>query len=510
MNNSNTIFYGLTKIKCSIVFLIVASVCQAQLRLPKYFSDYAVLQRDQPVKLWGWSNPEDNISVFFGGEKYMTRAESDSIWRVSIPAKSAGGPYEIKVSNGKDNLVIKDIYFGDVFFCSGQSNMVFTMNKEVHRRDENGNHPFIRQLDVKRATAISPQNDVPQAKWLVSNEENLDYFSAVAYYFSKNINLKEKVPVGIILSAYGGSPIETFMSPKSLEEFPVANEKVVKITPKYIKEIGNKNQTILEANPRVKNPKGYVDIQNRYPTMVYNGMIAPFFLYPIKGVLWYQGEANTVLPLCFDYEKMLGNLIGSWRDSWNNRKLPFFIVQLPSYGKTNEMPVSSGWTIVQEAQYNTAKKTDNVGLVVINDLGEEKNIHPANKVVVGNRLASIAFKTIYGYSNSIAEGPEMYNVEIKDGGVEISFKNIGSGLVSKGQGKMLCGFAIAGKDNKFYRAKAEIRDNKVWCYSKKVTNPIHVRYAFESNPECVNFFNKEGFPAVPFRTDRLEDALKRI
>src|SRR5690606_9215132 len=214
----------------------------------------------------------------------------------------------------------------DVYFCSGQSNMAFLMSNELYNREEKEAFPLIRQFFVYRKTDIIPQKDVSKAEWLVTERANFRQLSAVAYYFAKSIHEQEGIPIGIIHSSWGASTIETFMSPASLMDFPETKEQVQKITPEFVANTRKANERLLQENPNIKNPKGFVNIDNRYPTMVYNSMVAPFFSYPIKGVVWYQGEGNAFVPICYEYEAMLSNMINSWRSSWKDNDLPFFIV----------------------------------------------------------------------------------------------------------------------------------------------------------------------------------------
>src|SRR5690606_11896111 len=204
---------------------------------------------------------------------------------------------------------------------------------------------------------------------LVTERANFRQLSAVAYYFAKSIHEQEGIPIGIIHSSWGASTIETFMSPASLMDFPETKEQVQKITSEFDASTRKANERLLQENPNIKNPKGFVNIDNRYPTMVYNSMVAPFFSYPIKGVVWYQGEGNAFVPICYEYEAMLSNMINSWRSSWKDNDLPFFIVQLANYGKAIEKPEASAWTVVQEAQFKVSQNLRNVRTAIINDIG---------------------------------------------------------------------------------------------------------------------------------------------
>lgn len=505
----NSIYFMSRKSFFSLFFISAVTLCQAQLRLPQYFADHAILQRDQPVTLWGWCDPGKQVSVLFDNRKYSDIVGQDSLWQVGIPPQQAGGPYRISIESGMEKLVLDDIYFGDVFFCSGQSNMQFLMGQEAYRSTQNSDFPLIRSLHVHRKTAITPQMDVWKAEWILATDKNLNRHSAVAYYFAKQIHERERIPVGIIHASWGASTIETFMDPHSLRDFPEARSQVEKITPEFVERVKSANDSLLTANPGVENPKGFINIENRYPTMVYNGMVVPFFSYPIKGVVWYQGEGNAFVPICYEYEAMLTAMINSWRASWRNELLPFFIVQLANYGKIIEKPESSAWAVVQEAQFAVSRKLENVRTAITNDIGDPKDIHPRNKRDVGKRLAVQALELIYGHTGQVTQGPVLKKATLVGNVFELSFENVGSGLVAKDSNNELYSFAIAGEDNQFYRARAEIKGDKVIVYSDEVPNPVYVRYAFESCPERINFYNKEGFPAVPFRTDRLKDAMKR-
>jgi sialate O-acetylesterase len=499
------------KYRILILFTLFSFSAKAQLKLPGYFGDNMILQREQTVKIWGWNTPSQEVTVLFNNREYKSMAAADSSWSVSLPVMKAGGPYIINIKSSNKDVSFANVYFGDVWFCSGQSNMNFRVRK-VHHHDQeikDADYPLIRQLDVTKVGALSVQSNLKKGKWVVASSAAIDNFSAVAWFFAKELYKKTGVPIGIIHSSWGNSPIEAFMNADALKDFPSIQQKIAAISPEYINNIKARNQELIAAAPAgTKNPKGFINVENQYPTFIYNAMIAPFFSYPVKGVVWYQGENNAGLGSCYNYEKMLADMITSWRSSWQNNKLPFLIVQLANYGKVTEKPEATGWAVVQEAQFKVSKKLENVGLVVTNDIGEHDDIHPVNKQDVGRRLAYQARKIVYGENKLLAEGPTVKEATIAKDKFELTYDHIGSGLVAKDGASQLKAFSVAGQDNIFYRANAIIKGNKVIVWSEAVAQPLHLRYAFESSPAAINLYNKEGFPAVPFRTDQFKDATK--
>ena len=493
------------------LFVLLSFSAAAQLKLPAYFGDNMILQRDQVVKIWGWNTPSQDVTVTFNHKDYKALAAADSVWSISLPIMKAGGPYHITIKSINKEVSFTNIYFGDVWFCSGQSNMNFRVRKVQNYEEEikDADYPQIRQLDVPKVSALNVQSNFKKSQWISAKSTTIHNFSAVAWFFAKELYKKTGVPIGIIHSSWGNSPIEAFMSADALNSFPSVQQKIAAISPEYINNIKARNQELIAAAPAgTKNPKGFINVENQYPTFIYNAMIAPFFSYPIKGVVWYQGENNAGLSSCYHYEQMLANMITSWRSSWLNNKLPFLIVQLANYGKITQKPESSGWAVVQEAQFKVSKKLEHVGLVVTNDIGDPNDIHPINKQDVGKRLVYQARKIVYAENKLLADGPLVKEANIAEGKFELSYNNSGSGLVAKDGASQLKAFSIAGLDNIFHRANAVIKDNKVIVWSESVPHPVNLRYAFENSPAEINFYNKEGFPAIPFRTDKLKDALK--
>jgi sialate O-acetylesterase len=496
----------------AFVLMLVAFNAQAQLRLPNYYADNMVLQRNSAVKLWGWGKPKQEVAIQLSGKTVKAVAGADSIWQATLAKQQAGGPYTITVqSKNEQALVIKQVYFGDVWFCSGQSNMSFRVDqaKDYEKETTDADYPLIRHFGVPLTTTITPQNDVIKSAWTIANSKTIGKFSAVAWFFAKEIYKKNHVPIGIIHSSWGGTPIEAFMSAADLQPYPAAKKKIDALSTRFIDSVEARNKKLIDSTG-TPIPKGLINVKNGYPTLVYNAMVTPFFKYSVKGVLWYQGEANSDLPLCFSYESMLTTMINSWRKSWGNKDLPFLLVQLANYNqKVRVVSPLSGWAVTQEAQFKVSQSLNNVGIVVTNDIGNPFDAHPTNKQDVGKRLAAVAFKTVYGDKQMIANGPTFKSMKVDGNRIILSFNNTGGGLVAKDGGIMLNAFALAGTNNLYHKAKAQITGDKVIVSCDEVEKPVNVRYAFESNPPKVNFYNKDGFPAAPFRTDSLTEYLVR-
>jgi len=488
-----------------LLFFLISMDCNAQLRLSNIFKDHIILQRDKQVNVWGWAKPGATVAVKLDLETFHTTAKADSSWTVKLPAHKAGGPHKMIIKAAAEEIELKDLYFGDLWFCSGQSNMSFQVsqadNYEAELKD--ADYPLIRELGLTLESTLYPKSDIKETSWKKANKATIGKFSAVAWFFAKELYNKTKVPIGIIHSSWGGTPIEAFMDAKSLENFPSAKNKVDLLSPEFIDATLLKNKQLIEASGK-PNPKGFVNLRNGYPTLVYNAMVAPLLNLQLKGVLWYQGEANSDLPACYDYERLLSTMIGSWRHSWNIIDLPFIVVQLANYNQKVAVkgPIS-GWAVLQEAQYNVSKSVKNVGIVVTNDIGNPFDAHPTNKQTVGKRSAAVALDKFYGYKNIVSVGPSLHKIQLGKGKMELSFNGTGDGLIAKNGGN-LNGFLIAGEDQQFYEATAKIAGAKVIVSNSNVLVPKYVRYAFTDNPPKVNFYNKNGFPAVPFRTDTLK------
>jgi len=629
-----------------LLALIITFSVNAQIKLPRLISDGMILQRDTKVNIWGWASANENIELDFKGKKYKTTTSEEGKWSIQLPSQKAGGPFEMTLK-GTNTIVLKNILFGDVWLCSGQSNMELPMDrlkdkyKDEIAKSQNSN---IRQFLVPDEYYFEKERtDFSSGSWVEANPINVLQFTGVGYFFANEIYEKYKIPIGLINSALGGSPAESWINEEGIKKFPdyyqeylkfkdgklekqidendrkvnsdwykLLNETDLGLKNKWRNstdisdwktmnipgfwadgELGNLNGSvwfkkefvldkvkenqaklilgrIVDADsvfvngnfvgttsyqypPRIysfntnilkegKNEitiriisnsgrggfvtdKPYeliignktIDLKGNWnyqlgskmlplpgqtfvrwkPVGLYNAMIAPLKNYPLKGVLWYQGESNTKNPS--EYLGLMETLIETWRKELQQEKLPFLVVQLTNYMDPKLEPQESNWAALRQQQTNLLK-VPNTRLAVTIDLGEWNDIHPLNKYDVGKRLALQARKLVYGEKKLVASGPMFDSMEKKEEQLILSFNNVGSGLMSKG-GNTLNGFAIAGADGKFVWAKAIIEGDKIIVWNNEIKNPIKVRYAWADNPDTANLYNKENLPASPFEAE---------
>ncbi|HEY6976095.1 MAG TPA: sialate O-acetylesterase [Chitinophagaceae bacterium] len=634
-------FYSLS---CLFVFITTS----AQVRLPHLVSDSMILQRDAKTKIWGWAPGGEKVTVHFHNKIYSTITKKDGKWIITLSPEKAGGPYNMEIDAG-NQVIIKNILIGDVWVCSGQSNMELMMERVKYKyADEiaKANNAEIRQFTVPdKYDFRNKHDDVDNGNWISVSPKNILSFSAVAYFFAKEIYAKYKIPVGLINSALGGSPAEAWLSEEALKSFPDYYDEMQKLKDTaLINAIENKDKTVADEWYNQLNEKdegikyhwknefcndddwkqmevpGYwagadnhilngavwfrktievpasmvsktsklelgriidadsVFINGQYvgnttyqypprryilppnvlkegkntiairvisnsgkggfvldkpyqlttatdtielkgnwkykvgavmpalpaatfvrwkPGGLYNAMIAPLLNYSIKGVIWYQGEANT--NKATEYQKLFPALIKDWRQQWKQGDFPFLYVQLPNFMETKSQPSESEWAQLRESQLKTLS-IPNTGMAITIDLGEWNDIHPSNKEDVGKRLALVAESVAYKEKNIVYSGPLYQSMKIENNRIILSFTNVGSGLTAKGNTELKY-FSIAGTDKKFVRAKAIIQNNKVIVWNDAVKDPVVVRYAWADNPEGANLYNKEGLPASPFTTD---------
>lgn len=492
-----------------LAFLAFATVASANVRLPKIFSSHAVLQRDQPIHIWGWAEPGETVSASLNGVNASAPANRLGRWDVYLAPQKAGGPYDLTIA-GENRIVLDDILIGDVWFASGQSNMEMPLSgfprsavvKNAAEEIAQANHPNIRLLLVPRHPSSYPLNDFDgNVQWTACTPETAAKFSAVAYFFGREIEAKEHVPVGLIDSTWGGTPGEAWVSLDGIagdaslmpvfatwsrmadrqDEMPamLAAEKA-------------EDETARKANAPLPKHAWHPDPASYAPAGLFNGMVAPATGFRIKGVIWYQGETNSALERAPLYQKVFSTLINDWRSHWQEGDFPFLFTQISSFLSTpNEC-----WPMVREAQRRTLSLA-NTGMAVTIDVGDPGNVHPSDKQTVGMRLALAARGIAYDEKLEYS-GPMYQQTSIEGDAVRVWFTHVDGGLVAKGGAP--AGFQIAGDDRKFIAATARIDGDTVVVSSPQITNPKFVRYGWENAP-TVDLFNSENLPASPFTSE---------
>jgi len=499
----------------SMVLMSVGCAKTAQVRLPNVFSDHMVVQRGMDVPVWGWTEPGARVTVQMGSARAVTEATDDGTFLVHLPPQEAGGPHTLTVTS-ENTVWVKDVLVGDVWICSGQSNMQMSVSRvrDAEKEIARATYPAIRLFTVKRTPAAEPEKDC-EGSWVACSPETVGGFSAVGYFFGRALHEHLDVPVGLVNTSWGGTPSEAWTSPETVKKIG-AFEPIVKRWDEQIatyaqrkakweatkddrlaawKEAAAKAKAAGKRPPR--RPRGPQDptLDPHRPSVLFNGMIAPLLPMRIRGAIWYQGESNA--GRAYQYRTIFPAMIRDWRTHWKQGDFPFLFVQLANFKKRQDEPGESDWAELREAQA-MALSLPKTGQAVIIDIGEADDIHPKNKQDVGKRLALAARAVAYGEDVTYS-GPTYKSMKVEDGKVRLTFDHVGGGLVAKGGGP-LKGFAVAGADKKWVWADARIDGNAVVVSSKDVAKPVAVRYAWADNPEC-NLANKEGLPASPFRTD---------
>lgn len=638
-----------------VVFaLLFSNYSNANIRLPKLFADDMILQRNQPIQIWGWADADEKIEIRFIKQLKSIKADKNGKWMVRLDAENAGGPYELSVK-GKNQVVLKNVLVGEVWICSGQSNMEFTVSEAMNAEKEmnEADFPFIRHFKVERDVSSLPKDDVKSGKWEVSNKSSVGNFTAVGYFFAKKLYEELKIPIGLINTSWGGTGSETWTSREAFEnsdEFKEMIANMPKVNLDSISQIFVKSETkrieILQGSkinsdnaaqfkefefkdtswPEINQPElwetqelgefdgvawlrktiilsadeagkaGMLELSkiddedityingievgrnniwdakrkypipagilkegenmiairvvdggggggiygdpsdlkltigntaiplsgkwkyqvesvksdispNSYPSLLFNAMVNPLIPFAIQGVLWYQGETNAWRAQ--QYKKAFPLLINDWRNKWHQGDFPFYFVQLSSFNETNgDSNNGSMWAELREAQTETLQ-LPNTGMCVTTDIGDPNDIHPKNKQDVGKRLTPIALNKTYK-KNIVSSGPTFKSMEIQGNKIIASFENIGSGLATPDKYGYVRGFEIAGEDQIFYYAKAKIVDDKVVIYNENVKNPVAIHFGWADDASDNNLYNKEGFPAVPFRTDNWKNVTATI
>ena len=493
----------------------------ADVRLPKVFSDNMVVQRGRPVPVWGWAEAGEAVSVEVAGQRETATADAAGKWRVKLDPLRAALSLRMTVK-GKNTVTLENVAVGEVWVCSGQSNMAMPLHPvnalrgvlNYKQEIAAANHPDIRLLTVARKPSGTPLDDLahPRAAWRVCSPRTVKRFSATAYFFGRDLYRHLKVPVGLINSSIGGTPAEAWtpaarmMREPSLkyvvEQWPAKRAAYLKKAPAYRVALRAWRKRMLEAvargerPPRAPRPPRPFAKAILQPGGLYNGMIAPLIPFAIRGVIWNQGESNC--GRAYEYRTLFPALIESWREAWGQGAFPFVFVQLPNVGRPVPEPGEDPRAELREAQLLTWRNVPNTGMIVAMDIGDADNTHGRNKQAVGARLCLAARAAAYA-EKLVYSGPVYRDMRVRDGRVVLRFDHVGGGLVAKGG--PLKRFAIAGADRKFVWARAEIQGDTVVVWSPDAPRPVAVRYAWAQNPDGANLYNKEGLPAAPFRTD---------
>lgn len=450
------------------ILLLMANVTMANVTLPSIFADHMVLQQNDEVKFWGWADPSEEVVIkpSWGNEKYKVIATNQAYWELKIKTPKAGGPYTI-IIKGYNEIILKDILIGEVWLCSGQSNMEMSANWGIKDGDievEKANNRIIRFFTAPKISAATPQINLP-GNWEVCTPETMKNSSAVAYFFAKRIQEDLKgVPIGLIVSAWGGTPAEIWMPEDVIRRDSILLEAANKLTP-------------VEWGPTE-------------PARAFNAMIHPIVGYEIAGVLWYQGEANVGATT---YDKTFEALIQSWRTLWE-KDFPFYFVQLSpyDYGKDH-----FGGVEIRDAQRRVLNQVTNTGMVITSDISTIDDIHPKDKKPVGVRLANLALVNHYKTFDRLINGPLYKGFLINDHTITVQFDDA-EGLYFSD--KKISLFEIAGDDGKYYPAKAKIRNQTIEVSSKEVKHPKSVRFSWGNTIQS-NLFNKANLPASSFCTE---------
>lgn len=459
-----------------VLVLLCAKYTSANIKLPALIGNNMVLQQKEQIIIWGWDDAGEkvNIQTSWDNQNYESTTSQNGVWQQVVNTPQAGGPYEIKIADRNFDITLKNIMIGEVWLCSGQSNMEYQMKDlgvweawqtMTGNNPDKNTHPYLRLFTVQRDTSETERDDC-KGIWQIADSTAVDNFSATAYFFGKYLSETLHVPVGLISAAWGGTPAETWI--------PIDR---------------------IKSNPDLE---GFLKSPNKaslwsgYPGKTYNGMIKPVTNYKIKGVIWYQGESNVkdyrLYPL------LMENLITTWRTNWKNPEMPFYFVQIAPF--TYENPVTGA--LLREAQQKCLN-IPNTGMAVTLDLVDNvTDIHPKNKWDVGKRLSLLALKNTYKQVDLICEGPTLTDFSIQKNQLKLNFSNASSGIILKNQNPT--GFLIAGNDHIFYNARTTAENNSIIVSSDYVKEPVAVRYAFD-NTTTACLFNKNGLPAGLFRTD---------
>ena len=449
-------------------------IAHSEIGLPAVIGDNMVLQQRSTVPLWGTAGAKTLVKAMpsWDHHTYSTIAAADGSWRIMIKTPVAGGPYTITLDDGK-KLVIRNVLIGEVWICSGQSNMEMPVkgfaNQPVMHSNElllDAENPDIHLFRLERASSRKPEKNCKATGWEIANAVSAKEFSAVGYQFAKALQQKLKIPIGIIMSTWGGTVIEAWMDRPSLAPFEGVNIRSADDTARI-----NKNE----------------------PTVLFNAMIHPIAGYAIRGVIWYQGEQNRTNSRIYD--KLMTAMVTEWRKLWQCGDWPFYYVQIAPYAYHDTLGPAAP---LREAQEKASLVIPHCGMVVSMDAGDEHSIHPADKTIISQRLLYWALADTYGWKGLAYASPAYRAMKVTKNSISLSFDHADNGL--KAFGKPLAAFEIAGADKHFFPARARITASGITVQSDSVADPVAVRYAYKDWMPG-DLYNTEGLPAAPFRTD---------
>ena len=482
-----------------------------QVTLPSVLSNHMVVQRDLPVHIWGTAPPGEGVQVSFRGESRGVTTGPLGRWSVYLKPGEAGGPFELTLqgtpplggsSAAVQTITISDVLVGDVWVASGQSNMEFAMRQAATAADDlpKAGNDQIRLMIVRQKASEYPLADVDSGGWAASTPETAKDFSAVAWYFAQEINQREHVPVGVIDSTWGGTVAEAWTRLAALGQdaalAPVFVEwaKMTERETDVQARLKDQQKQIADAKAAgtpIPEFPWHPQLLSWGPGMLWNGMSAPLTPFPIRGVIWYQGESNSALPRAPLYQRVFSTLIQDWRHEWGEGDFPFLFVQIANF-KSNDR---ENWAELREQQLKTLTLR-NTAMAVTIDIGNPDNVHPTDKVDVGLRLALAARALSYGEDVSYS-GPIFRQATPEGSAIRVWFEHHAKGLAAKGG--ELTSFEVAGADGRFVPATAKIDGNTIVVSSDAVLEPVFVRYGWANSPQC-NLFNGEGLPASPFNS----------
>ncbi len=489
---------------CACTLAAWPAVCQAEVTLPNIFGNHMVLQQQQANKIWGKAAAGEQVTVTLGESSFQATADEQGNWSGMLPEVAAGGPYELRIQ-ASNEIVISDVLVGEVWICSGQSNMEWRVSRDRSKVNDAdlvqaaANYPEIRMINYPNVGSQEPVWSHEDAQWMVCSPETVGEFSGVGYFFGRQLYHTIDVPIGLINNAWGGSAADAWIDRQLLEanaDYRPTMARWESTEQQYAEAKQSQDRSSEQAKKRFAALQKQM-FGNQRPGNIYNGVLKSHLGYGIRGAIWYQGESNA--SRAYQYRDLFPMMIEAWRQEWQQGDFPFYWVQLADFRNEKPEPAESDWAELREAQTMAMSRLPNTGQAVIVDVGEGKDIHPRNKLAVGQRLARWALAKQYGVDIAY-RSPTYSSMELQDGKVLLKFEHINGGWrpfdVPQPRG-----FAIAGEDRKFVWATAKIlADQRIEVSSPEVPKPVAVRYAWADNPVC-NMFDDRGLPLTPFRTD---------